>query len=152
MGCSPAYNRGISTALPAGTNLDLAGFPRIFLGVDAGAYERQNPGVVTTLHLDATATGTGEGTSWANAHTTLEAALNDLNLCNEGNPPTLHIAAGTYVAPAEVPFDINKLNARVLGGYPRGGGTRNAASNPVIFKGNVRVLKSALIDGVRVER
>lgn len=152
MGCSPAYNRGINEALPAGTNLDIAGFPRVFLGVDAGAYERQNPGVVTLIRLDATATGTGEGTSWANAHTSLEAALNDLNLCNEGNPPTLQIANGTYTAPAQVIFIIDKLNANVLGGFPTGGGTRNPAANPVIIKGEIRALKNATIDGIRVER
>jgi hypothetical protein len=150
--CSPAINVGSNAALPAGTTTDLAGFARTALTtVDMGAYERQTTGGAI-VYLDAGATGNGEGTSWANAHTTLESALNDLNLCNNGNPPSLYIAAGTYVAPVEVPYTINKLNARVLGGYPKGGGTWNTALNPVIFKGNVEVLKSATIDGVRVEK
>ena len=57
----------------------------------------------------------------------------DLNVCNNGNPPSLYIAAGTYVAPVGSPFNINKLNARVWGGYPVGGGARNVAANPVII-------------------
>jgi hypothetical protein len=150
--CSPAINVGSNAALPAGTTTDLGGLTRTVLTtVDMGAYERQTTGGAI-VYLDAGATGNGEGTSWANAHTTLEAALNDLNLCNNGNPPSLHIATGTYLAPIEVPFIINKLGARVWGGYPRGGGTRNPAANPVIFKGNVEVLKSATIDGVRVQQ
>jgi trimeric autotransporter adhesin len=150
--CSPAINVGSNAALPAGTTTDLGGLTRTALTtVDMGAYERQTTGGAI-VYLDAGATGNGEGTSWANAHTTLEAALNDLNLCNNGNPPSLHIAAGTYLAPIEVPFIINKLGAGVWGGYPRGGGTRNPAANPVIFRGNVEVLKSATIDGVRVQQ
>lgn len=153
LGCSPAYNAGQNAALPTGISTDLAGFPRVFVGVDMGAYERQNPGIVTFIRLDATATGTGEGTSWANAHTSLEAALNDLNLCNAANPPTLTIAKGTYIASAQAALIIDKLNGNIVGGFPNGGGARNAATNPVIIRGGtVRVLKSVTMDGVRVQQ
>ena len=145
--CSPAINAGTLTHAPT---IDLIGTTRPRLGgFDMGAYERQTTGG-EIVYLDAGATGNGEGTSWNNAHITLEAALMDLNVCNNGNPPSLYIAAGTYVAPVGSPFNINKLNARVWGGYPKGGGTRNPALHPVIFKGEMRVLKNAIMDGIKM--
>jgi hypothetical protein len=150
--CSPALNTGNNAALPAGITNDLAGFQRIALTtIDMGAYEKQAEGGID-IYLDASATGTREGTSWANAFTSLEAALNDLNLCNGGSALILHIATGTYQVPAGMQVLIDNLNGRVLGGYPPGGGTRNATVNPVILKGNVQVLKSFIIDGVKVEK
>jgi hypothetical protein len=152
--CSPAINRGSNTWLPAGTNTDLAGFGRIALGpVDCGAYEYQTEPESNDVYIDASATnGTNEGTSWANAFTTLQAALNDMNLCALGQQLSLHIAAGTYVFPTNVPVLVDNLNGRILGGYPTGGGTRNPTGHPVIIRGNVQVLKNVTIDGVRVER
>jgi hypothetical protein len=119
--------------------------------VDCGAYEYQTEPETNDIYVDATATnGTQEGTSWPNAFTSLQAALNDMNLCSLGQQLTIHIAAGTYQFPTNVPAVIDNLNGSIFGGYPPGGGTRNAAANPVIIRGNVQVLKNVMIDGVRV--
>ena len=153
LSCSPAINTGRNAFVQAGQSFDLAGAPRVANStIDMGAYERQNITLPTTIYVDASATGQNDGSTWANAYTTLQAALNDLNNCAVGLSPGIFISTGTYTASANAAFNINKLNASILGGYPPGGGTRNAISNPVIIKGDVRVLKSIRLDGVRVEK
>ncbi|HMP91247.1 MAG TPA: right-handed parallel beta-helix repeat-containing protein, partial [Phnomibacter sp.] len=153
--CSPGTNAGSNAAVPAGITTDLFGLGRIVgNAVDMGAFERQTSPAGIDIYVDATATnGTNEGTSWVNAFTNLQAAINDMNFC----PGTVdylivHIAANTYTFPPEIPIALNSQNVRIFGGYPPGGGTRNFAANPVILKGNIQALKNATIDGVRVEK
>lgn len=153
LACSPAINVGTNAALPASVTNDLAGSPRIVnTKVDIGAYERQSLILPNIIYVSNNATGFNDGSSWVNAYTSLKAALNDLNLCATGLSPTVQIAAGTYMAPSNLPFNFDKLNVRILGGYPAGGGTRNPAANPVIIKGEVKILKSLNIEGVRIEK
>lgn len=153
--CSPAINAGVNAVLPAAfSNSDLAGANRIVgANVDMGAYERQALALPTTIYVDANATGANDGTSWANAYTTLQAALSDLNLCAIGSAPTVLVARGTYQSPsAGALWRVDKVGAVILGGYPNGGGvTRNVIANPVVFRGEFRVLKNARLDGVRIE-
>jgi hypothetical protein len=151
-GCSPAINLGSNAGLPAGIATDLAGSPRITnTTVDMGAYERQTPATSSIIYVDATAIGNNSGENWANAYSNLSSALTELNVCAPGT--TIRIAAGTYTAPLNTTFNFDKLNAVIQGGYPNGGST---TPNPAIYgtflKGNVQVLKSVRIDGIRVQK
>ena len=150
-GCSPAMNVASTAALPAGLASDLAALPRIVNSIiDMGAYERQTPASSTTLYVDVAATGNNSGETWANAYTSFNSALNELNYCAPGT--TILIAAGLYTAPINSTFDFNKLNVTILGGYPNGGGTRNSLLYKVFLKGNVRALKSLQMDGITVQK
>lgn len=150
-GCSPAMNAGSNAALPAGITTDLAGLSRIANTViDIGAYERQNPAQSTTIYVDAAATGNNSGESWANAYTNLSSALTELNYCAPGT--TIQIAAGVYTAPVNSTYNFDKAGAIILGGYPAGGGNRNALVNSTILIGEVKVLKSLQMDGVKIQK
>ena len=151
-GCSPVINAGNNAALPGGISLDLAAFPRVVnTTIDMGAYERQSSVLSTIIYVDINATGNNSGESWANAYTNLGSAITELNFCGAGT--TILIAKGTYFAPVNDTYNLDKLNASMLGGYPSGGGiSRDAEANPVIIRGNVQVLKSVKIDGVRVQK
>ncbi len=140
--CSPAINAGSNAANNTSTDLD--GNPRKLGVIDLGAYELQ-ANVAVSIYVDSAATGSNDGSSWANAYTSLTTALEKLTLCAPAD--TLFIAKGTYTS--VTPFVINRLNAVVLGGYPTsGGGTRNPAANPVVVGGDLQVLKSIQIDGI----
>ena len=148
-GCSPAINTGTSVGASV---QDILGWSRPAIGgFDMGAYERQAAIHPFNIYVDASATGNNDGTSWANAYNNLQAALNDLNLCATSNLYLVAIAAGTYTATAATTFNFDKINTIIFGGYPTGGGFRNATANPVIIKGEVRVLKSLDMDGIRVQ-
>lgn len=152
LACSPGVNMGSNAAVPAGITTDLRSVAR-FVGasVDMGAYERSNNTQPSVIFVDATATGLHDGTSWANAYTTLRDALRDLNICGSGATPTIQIAAGTYTIPQGINHVLDKVNAIILGGYPVGGGVRNATANPVVIKGIFQVLKNATLEGVKLE-
>jgi predicted outer membrane repeat protein len=141
--CSPAINMG--NDMDNGTPIDLDNNNRKFGTIDMGAYERQTA-IPIIWYLDSAATGNGDGTSWANAFTNLGTALSQLKHCSATD--TLFIAKGTYQS--NVPFEFDKLQGVILGGYPTGGGTRNAVANPVIVQGVVNVRKSMRIDGLQV--
>ncbi|CAN5459574.1 hypothetical protein BH10BAC3_BH10BAC3_29780 [soil metagenome] len=152
--CSPAIDKGnvdyflISPA----PYLDIAGNFRFFNGaVDIGAYEHQYS--YSIVYVDIAATGTNDGSSWANAYSSLEVALRDMNYCEGTNKSsTIYLAKGFYTLTANAAALLNRTNASLLGGYPSGGGERDAATNLVVIKGNVRALKSVAIDGVKVEQ
>ncbi len=148
--CSPAINAGSTAAIPPGIATDIAGFSRVAgFSVDCGAYERST-GIGLDIYVDANAKGTNDGSSWENAFTSLRAALNDLNFCSEGAALTVHVATGTYRFPLQVNAIINNMNGRILGGYPTGGGIRNAVANPVVVRGIMVVMKNVIIDGVQI--
>jgi hypothetical protein len=66
-----------STTATSGTT-DLAGNPRFFQNgrIDIGAYEDQTPPPLPIRYVKATASGSGDGSSWANASGDLQAMIN----------------------------------------------------------------------------
>ncbi len=90
------------------------------------------------IHVDASATGTGDGSSWANAQVSLRAALDGAVAGDD-----LWIAAGTYVpgptAEATDSFFL-KSGVRLYGGFA-GGETslaqRDWVLNPTVLSGDV---------------
>jgi lysophospholipase L1-like esterase len=143
--CSPAINAGVQAG---GTTIDLVGVERPAAGgVDIGAFERS---FVTTIFVDSTATGGADGSRWEDAYPSFYNALQEYNGCDAVD--AMIVAKGTYPAPVSTPFVFDKSQGQIMGGYPSGGGVRNAAINPVILKGNVQVLGSMQIEGIRVKQ
>lgn len=140
--CSPGINAGQNSALgPVST--DMLGNLRIANGVvDLGVYEAQVAlSIPKTLYVNKFATGLNNGTSWANAFTDLQKAV---NYCSD----TIKVASGSYS-----PSDANERasfwmeNKRiVLGGYPSTGNPANAQRDP--FQ-NPTILTGKLSNGKR---
>ena len=150
--CSPAIDAGDDAATTSITDLDGTNRKEKLLSntnlIDMGAYERS--GSIATLYVDANADGKGDGSGWINAYQSFYEALQVYNGCMAVD--SVLIAAGTYITPVVgLPFTITKTNGVLLGGYPTGGGSRNAAANPVIIKGEMQVKKSMRIDGIKVQ-
>ena len=136
---SPAYHVGTSSGAPS---TDITGASRAS-SPSMGAYE----GLSYTRYLvDINATGTNAGTSWTNAYTRLQDAIDASSVGDE-----IWIAAGTY-KPLTIPvfqfvstnnrdkaFTLNK-NISIYGGFD---GTetsksqRNSASNLVTLSGDL---------------
>lgn len=104
---------------------------------------------ITTFYVDANVTTSGNGASWATAYKTLSEALNAAQQCSDIT--TINVATGTY-KPTRKPYqdgvEITTSDARdvtfyirdglsIFGGYPAGGGTRNAITNPTILSGDI---------------
>ncbi|HEY5392203.1 MAG TPA: choice-of-anchor Q domain-containing protein, partial [Hanamia sp.] len=137
--CSPAINKG-ETAAANGFATDILSKPRVVNStIDIGAYEYQSPIVhlSRTYYVNATATGTNDGTSWANAYKELRNAL--ANSCAD----TIKVAMATY-KPASVgrdsSFFINR-GITILGGYANSGNpsdnSRDPDKYPTILSGDI---------------
>ncbi len=151
--CSPAINAGSSASVPTGYNFDVGAFPRLAsTKIDMGAYERQILNIPTAIYVDANATGRNDGYDWPNAFTSLQSAFNALNLCSQNGFTIMFLGEGIFTAPANIPFEINKLNTILRGGYSKGGTVYTPSSNPAIIKGELRVLKSVTLENIRVEK
>jgi len=88
---SPAVDVGDNSAVPSGVTLDVAGADRIQNGtVNLGAYEG-TADVARVLYVDASAGGANDGSSWGDAYTALQDALDAAT----GNDE-IWIAGGTY--------------------------------------------------------
>jgi hypothetical protein len=142
---SPAINAGDPgiTDPPA----DITGFTRT--GVfDAGAYENSCPsGLGPVFYVKPVASGTGDGSSWANAAGDLQAAIDNLDIyCRT----EIWVAAGTYKPTQDQSGDQNpadprtktfilKSGIKLYGGFA---GTendpdeRNITGNPTILSGD----------------
>lgn len=111
---------------------DIYGEPRVSGAVvDMGAIEQPWTGVPSaspTIYVDPSASGTRDGTSWADATPSLRLAL---DAAAQGGVGEIRVAAGTYWL--DVPrtwgdldrsrtLDLPDGLAQVLGGFPPGGG------------------------------
>lgn len=128
-----AFDAGTDTGAPA---TDARGVARpMYDFVDMGAYESAIPSVI---YVDSQAGGAGDGSSWANAYTDLQTAI-DAARFEENN---LWVAAGTY-KPQEGMRDNHfslKNGVEVYGGFA---GTENSIdardvmANQTILSGDI---------------
>lgn len=91
-------------------------------------------------YVKVTATGTGDGTSWANAagNSSIQAMIDAV--AADANKGTVYFAAGTYMPSATINI---KDGANMMGGYAAdGSGTRDLNANQTILDGaaNKRIL------------
>ena len=142
--CSPGINAGEDT-LYIGPATDLNGKNRTHGNIDIGAVELQaspNPGIThRNVYIDHTATGVNDGSSWTDAFTSLDTAL------NEAYSPsgcfltdTVFIAQGTYKPRNGVAGSQHFLLSDSLvlfGGYPNGGGERKPGFHKTILSGEL---------------
>ena len=150
---SPAIDTGDNSAVTEAT--DIVGNTRITDGdgdltstVDMGVYEApRNPCLdfPNKVYVNALATGLNDGTSWANAYTSLQDALNNPLTCFNNE---IWVAKGTYKphnSDQSVYFSPPK-NVSIYGGF---NGTetlvteRNWYENPTILSGDLNNSNSA---------
>ena len=142
--CSPAINTGIATGAPIE---DITGYTRTGLP-DIGAYEYNPTATPSIIYVKANATGSNNGTSWANAFTSLQSALAKAHACP--GISEVWVAAGTY-KPSAYPHGCSgcatdrdytfhlRDGLKIYGGFA---GTetsitaRNIAANPTILSGD----------------
>lgn len=99
-----------------------------------GVQQTQQAVSLTSVYVDHTATGANDGRSWEDAFTNLQDAL------AMGENINIHIAKGTYKPTSGtqrgVSFDFSS-NQNIYGGYPNGGGTRDADANLTTLSGEI---------------
>jgi hypothetical protein len=132
--CSPSIEAGDqkSSKSANSTTTDLAGNPRFYNNgtIDMGAYEYQGAFVAccpTTVFVDSAATGANDGSSWADAYTDLQDAI-DL-VANSCPGVEIWVAKGTYFPsrdqtgnaspsdPRDKTFYINTDGTQLYGGF-----------------------------------
>ncbi len=151
---SPCIDAGDNAAVPGAIVIDLHGHPRFFDDlntpdtgsgiapiVDIGAYEFS--GLPSRLYVDASATGANDGTSWADAFTDLQDALNAA-AASSGAVHDIWVAAGTYnpdrgTGDPEATFQL--LNdVAIYGGFAGGEtwlGERGYTANETLLSGDL---------------
>ena len=142
-------------------SVDLSNNPRsVGAEIDLGAYEYQNnaihPDASGILYVDSTAAVGGDGSSWQKALPELSVALhyakqNEADWAN--SELHIYVAKGTYLPEYRADDGARAIDDRrdafvtiknvvVLGGFPSGGGQRNAPANPTILSGDIGVANS----------
>jgi hypothetical protein len=132
-------NIGNNAAIPSKFTTDLYGNTRIYSStVDLGAFEVACSSAIS-LYVDSTKTASGNGESWATAYRTLSEAIAKAQFCT--NIQNIYVAKGTYfpssVNDQDGVFLISRGKLKILGGYPSGGGIRNANANKTILSGDI---------------
>ncbi|MBS1686319.1 MAG: right-handed parallel beta-helix repeat-containing protein, partial [Bacteroidetes bacterium] len=131
--CSPAVNTGTAAlGIPA---TDLDGDPRLSsINPDMGCYEYQGSlSPLGIVYVDGTATGSRDGSSWANAFTNLQSAL-DLAACgiasqiwvSEGTYTPSRSAGGTLVQTPAAVFQMHR-GVAIYGGFSTAHGVTGMA-------------------------
>jgi hypothetical protein len=80
-----------------------------------GAYEE---GVISQFYVDLNATGAGNGTTWADAFTTIQAGVNAAR--DAGGNLEVWVAQGTYTDNLHLYQDTNYSGINLLGGFASG--------------------------------
>ena len=84
-------------------------------------------------YIKVSASGTGDGTSWANAAGTANIQTIIDEVAAATNQGTVYFAAGTYLITAQIQL---KNNVQLMGGYAAdGSGTRDLLNNQTILDG-----------------
>lgn len=145
--CSPAINAGVNL-WPTDIPTDITGRRRVIAGtVDMGAYEMIKP-TGRNIYVDSAITTEGNGSSWATATKSLADAI---KLAHDACTPidSIFIAKGTYYPSylagngtnvRDKAFVITRDTLVILGGYPNGGGTRNAGANTTVLSGDIGIV------------
>ena len=87
------------------------------------------------IYVDQNATGSNNGTDWANAYTNLQTAITNI-----GANTTINVAQGIYYPTVSTDRTINFSIPRdktIFGRFPTGGGTRDSELNPTILSGDI---------------
>ncbi|MCP4443520.1 MAG: T9SS type A sorting domain-containing protein, partial [Aureispira sp.] len=150
---SGAIDAGSDALLPGGYTLDLSNGTRVLSSsVDLGAMEAAG-GAITQIYVDKDATGANDGSSWADAYTSLKAATDAA-----GAGISVWVAEGTYTATAgsdrTAAFEIAS-GVAIYGGFA---GTetmlsqRDWAANPTIMSGDIGTQGNATDNSYNVVR
>lgn len=104
-----------------------------------------------TWYVDDNATGSNNGTSWANAFTSLQSAL---AAAQSGH--NILVATGTYRPTTGTDRNISfllKAGVDLFGGFPNGGGAiSDPVANPTTLSGDIGVVNQSNDNSMRVVR
>lgn len=146
---SPAFNTGNNDSIPAGITTDITGAARIFSNkVDMGAHEYYGTlPAYSKIYVDSVnGNDIHNGNSWTNAFKTLSHAIKLVhdNSSFYSMVDSVLVTKGTYYPTGlqrstnrDSTFAITRSNLKIYGGYPSGGGIRNAATNVTIISGAI---------------
>ncbi|MFA5555827.1 MAG: choice-of-anchor Q domain-containing protein [Flavobacteriaceae bacterium] len=110
---SPLINAGDDSLFDEDLIVDLDGNLRFFGGIDIGAYENQEVYLgPSTIYVKSNATGSNDGSSWADAYTDLQQAIN-----NSLSQDQIWVAAGVYQPDTNQSFTM-KEGVEIYGGFP----------------------------------
>ena len=141
---SPSADKGNNTDV-SGITTDITGAARIQnTTVNMGAYETLK--LPATIYVNTSAAGLNNGTSWTNAYTSLQNALDAATFGDQ-----IWVAKGTYKPTKDVtgsasPFDtrtktfVLKNGVKLYGGFAGGEATlsaRNIGSNKTLLSGDL---------------